>query len=137
MPSEQRDWTQGPAKWAAAVVLGTASTLGMTWSIVGRTPAPTWNPGHAAAPSVAAERTKIQTADVGASAAPKLEGRVNVNTATQAELEMLPGIGAALAKRIIDYRTQQGPFRSVNDLDKVNGIGPRTVERLRPLVSVE
>src|SRR5919112_2556407 len=50
-------------------------------------------------------------------------GAVNVNTATQAELETLNGIGPAKAKAIIDHRTKHGPFKSFEDLDKVSGIG--------------
>lgn len=60
--------------------------------------------------------------------------KIDVNKATPAELELLPGIGPALAKRIIDYRTQHGAFQSVDELDKVKGIGPKVLERLRPLV---
>lgn len=63
--------------------------------------------------------------------------RLNLNTATQAELELLPGIGPALAKRILDHRAARGPFRTVDELDNVPGIGPATMNRLRPLVSVE
>lgn len=63
--------------------------------------------------------------------------RVNLNTATAAELELLPGIGPSLAQRIIEHRTKAGRFRTVAELDKVKGIGPRTIEKLRPLVAVE
>ncbi len=63
--------------------------------------------------------------------------RVNLNTATAAELEALPGIGPALAQRIIEYRTQHGPFASVDDLLAVSGIGPAKLEQLRPYVTVE
>lgn len=62
---------------------------------------------------------------------------ININTATAAELELLPGIGPALAQRIIDHRREHGAFRRVEDLDDVKGIGPRTLEKLRPLVRVE
>ena len=62
--------------------------------------------------------------------------KVNVNTATEPELETLPGVGPVLAQRIIDYRTQHGPFTTVDDLDNVSGIGPATLGDLRDLVSV-
>jgi competence protein ComEA len=63
-------------------------------------------------------------------------GKVNVNRATVTELQALPGIGPALAQRIVDYRTASGPFASVDDLGSVSGIGDKTLERLRPLVAV-
>jgi competence protein ComEA len=61
---------------------------------------------------------------------------VNLNTATLDQLESLPGIGPALGQRIIDYRTQHGPFASVDDLVDVSGIGEKRLEDLRPLVTV-
>src|SRR5699024_2497655 len=61
---------------------------------------------------------------------------VNVNTASSDELETLPGIGPARAADIIDHREQEGPFRSVQDLLQVPGIGPATLERLRDQVQL-
>jgi competence protein ComEA len=63
-------------------------------------------------------------------------GPVDLNRASEADLEALPGIGPALAQAIIDHREQQGPFRSVDDLADVRGIGPAKMEQLRPLVKV-
>lgn len=60
---------------------------------------------------------------------------VNVNRADATALESLPGIGPALAQRIIDHREQVGPFGSFDDLDAVSGIGPAMLERLDGLVS--
>lgn len=62
---------------------------------------------------------------------------VNIDTASQAELESLHGIGAAKAKAIIEYREKNGSFTSIDDLKKVNGIGSATIEQLRDLVAVE
>lgn len=59
---------------------------------------------------------------------------VDVNRATADELATLPGIGPALARRIVEWRGANGPFAAVDDLEKVPGIGPATVERLRPRV---
>jgi len=61
---------------------------------------------------------------------------VDVNLATAAELEALPGIGPGLAARIVADRARAGPFGSVEALDRVRGIGPATVARLRDLVTV-
>ncbi|WP_199905529.1 ComEA family DNA-binding protein [Microvirgula aerodenitrificans] len=61
---------------------------------------------------------------------------VNVNTASQAELEALNGIGPAKARAILDYRQKNGPFKSVDDLKKVNGIGDKTLESIRKDVSL-
>jgi competence protein ComEA len=60
-------------------------------------------------------------------------GIVDLNTATARQLETLPGIGPALAGRIIRYRAR-APFRDVDELDRVSGIGPKTMATLRPLV---
>lgn len=61
---------------------------------------------------------------------------VDINRASAAELEMLPGIGPALAARIVEERSRTGPFARVEDLDRVRGIGARTIEKLRPYVVV-
>ncbi len=60
--------------------------------------------------------------------------RVNLNTASQAELESLPGVGPGLAKRIIIARQQQ-PFRSIADLDQVAGVGPKLLNKLQDRVT--
>lgn len=62
--------------------------------------------------------------------------RIDLNSANRAELMQLPGIGDALADRLVDYRRERGAFRSVDDLRGVSGIGPATLERLRPHVQV-
>jgi competence protein ComEA len=59
---------------------------------------------------------------------------VDINTATQAELDTLPGVGPVLAQRILDWRAQNGQFTSVDELGEVSGIGDAVLARLRPLV---
>ena len=61
---------------------------------------------------------------------------MNVNTATAAELESLPGVGPATAAAIVDDRTRNGPFASVDDLERVPGIGPAKLAALRDQVTV-
>ncbi len=61
-------------------------------------------------------------------------GTVDLNRADAAELQRLPGIGPALAERILEHRSRRGGFGSVEELLEVPGIGPATLERLRPLV---
>ena len=61
------------------------------------------------------------------------EGRINVNTATEEELESLPGIGPTIARRIFEGR----PYGSVDDLRRVKGIGKKRLEEIRPLVIAE
>ena len=61
---------------------------------------------------------------------------VNINTASQSELETLPGIGPSKAAAIIQYRTDNGPFADVEQLDNVPGIGPATMSNLRSLVEL-
>src|SRR5262245_39625994 len=56
---------------------------------------------------------------------------VNINTATNEELNSLKGIGEKRTQDIIDYRTKNGPFKSVDDLEKVPGIGPGTMKQIR------
>ena len=66
-----------------------------------------------------------------ASVAPLISGRLNLNSATQEQLEALPKIGPALAKRLLAAR----PYRSLDDLDRVKGVGPKLLATLAPLVT--
>ena len=74
--------------------------------------------------------------DGGAGGVGVASGPVNLNTATAAELDTLPGVGPATSAAIIAYRDQHGPFGSVDDLGDVRGIGPTKLEALRGLVTV-
>ena len=61
---------------------------------------------------------------------------LDINAASAAELATLPEIGPVLAQRIVDYRTEHGPFRTVDELANVQGVSPRMVEAIRSLVAV-
>jgi competence protein ComEA len=68
---------------------------------------------------------------------PQAGDKVNVNTADMAALESLPGIGPALAQRIVDYRQAHGPFARPEDIMEVSGIGPGVFEEIRDLITTE
>ena len=63
-------------------------------------------------------------------------GRVNINTATVADLDGLPGIGPTTAQAIVDYRLQNGPFQVIQDIQKVQGVGPATFENIKNFINV-
>jgi competence protein ComEA len=67
---------------------------------------------------------------------PRPRGRININTATAAQLDLLPGVGPSIARRIIDHRRKNGLFRKPEDLIEVEGISEKTFERMRPYVTV-
>lgn len=130
----------GIAKWGAAAVLGVVGVAGITATLVSPkvstptrpAPAPQTTPvAGAAEPALA-----LTAAPANPNAALKIRSTININTAAQAELELLPGIGPALAGRILEYRSQHGGFKSIADLDNVKGIGPKTLAKLTPLVRV-
>lgn len=72
-----------------------------------------------------------------ARASTKQGHQLDLNRATAAELQQLPGIGPVLAKRILDHRKRHGGFASIDDLLDVKGIGRKKMARLRPLVMVQ
>jgi len=104
--------TAGVANPATAGSAGTAPSLNPTAGANTSTPAPATNP----------------TASAG--------GMININTADATELDKLPGIGPALADRIIQYRTEHGPFAKPDDLKNVSGIGDKTFEKMASQVAV-
>lgn len=105
-------WTTTAARWAAVVVLGTASMVGLKCSL---------------------------DAQARRDAARELAGRsalrLDINAATRAQLELLPGIGPARAEDIIADREARGPFATLDDLARVPGIGPRTIADLEPFAT--
>ncbi|HEY8232400.1 MAG TPA: helix-hairpin-helix domain-containing protein [Vicinamibacteria bacterium] len=67
---------------------------------------------------------------------PQPAGRVNINTASVAQLEALPGVGAQLAARIVEHRQKAGSFRSTQELLSVRGIGEKNLAKLEPFLTV-
>jgi competence protein ComEA len=98
------------------------------------------SPSHQAVPPPVAEvipPTAPVAQPLAAAGTPAAGTVVNLNRATAAELESLPGIGPALAQRILRDRAARGNFRSVQELDRVSGIGPAKLAHLRGLIAVE
>lgn len=140
-----RDWAAGSggaAKWAAVVVLGGASVMGVFWSVFGRAPNPALREPHGGAAGWAAvieseggDRSEMAQPRDPLAAVPLVANRtIDVNAATVEELQLLPGIGPAMAERIVADREEGGAFESVEDLMRVSGIGPRTIENIRPFL---
>jgi competence protein ComEA len=62
--------------------------------------------------------------------------KININTASIEDLDTLPGIGEVTAQKIIDYRTQKGRFKTVDEIKEVNGIGEAKFEKIKELISI-
>ena len=67
---------------------------------------------------------------------PGIQTLIDINTASQAELESLPDIGPATALDIITYREQNGPFKTIEEIENVKGIGPKTFESIKAFITV-
>lgn len=84
---------------------------------------------------VAGEKTET-TSSAGSSQSSQMVGKININTATAEELDTLSGIGPAYAKRIIDYRTANGGFKSIDQIQEIKGIGPKTFEKIKDQITI-
>ena len=67
---------------------------------------------------------------------PALQGKLNINTASLKQIKLLPGIGKKTAAMILDYRTSNGNFKTVEDLLKIKGLGKKTLEKCRPYLTL-
>lgn len=153
-------------RWACALVLGGIGIFGVSLSLHSEDPRQSTHEGNAPAGltrSLAAERVEYQTGqqepnptdavtdapiakDASAAESPSTPTRddapgiqklISINSASVAELELLPRIGPVMAQRIIEDRNANGPFRDIADLQRVRGIGPKTAEKLEPLIAFE
>ena len=89
-----------------------------------------------AAPSLAGQTTKSADATHAAAAKPAAAAVVNINTATAADFEALPGIGAKTAARIVEYRQKNGPFKKVEELMNVRGLGEKNFLKLKAQLTI-
>ena len=92
--------------------------------------------GLLASAVILGRKAALQPAAVSVPDDPKIEVLLDLNSATPADLETLPGVGMSLAGKIVAYRSANGPFHSVDELRQVPGIGEKLVSTLRPLVTV-
>lgn len=90
----------------------------------------------ALAVSAASAYAQAQPRKASAKATATASAPVNLNSATPAQLETLPGIGAAAAKRIVEYRQKNGAFKKIEELMNVKGIGEKSFLKLKPLITV-
>ncbi|MDP1710495.1 MAG: ComEA family DNA-binding protein [candidate division WWE3 bacterium] len=111
---------------SALILAGSGVSLGLGISELGRAPVPIQSSGFG----------NSKFGDTGAVVAPQPSGPLNINTASAIELEALPGIGATKAAAIVSYREKNGPFRSIAEIQNVSGIGPKTFEQLKDLITV-
>lgn len=87
-------------------------------------------------PAVSSEKAAVDKPATDKTATDKTAAPINLNTATVADLERLPGIGAKVAARIVDYRTKKGPFKKTEELMNVQGIGEKSFLKLRAQLTV-
>lgn len=79
---------------------------------------------------------QASTKEQPASSADQKQGLININTASLSELDGLPGIGPVYAQRIIDYRSQNGPFLRTEDIMNIKGIGQKTFDKLKDKITI-
>ena len=82
------------------------------------------------------EEEKSSIKDEGQKSSSKINSKVNINTATQTELETLPGIGPSLALKIINYRKENGKFSNIEEIKNVSGIGDSKYEKLKNYILI-
>ncbi len=141
--TQDADWTRTPAAIFASAVLGAAALGGLAWSwnrtierdvIFGTEPLPD--------PILVLPDLSVDEVDgvAQAQSIPSMHQpmsaikMIDLNTASVGELDLLPRIGPALAERIIADREENGAYETIDELKRVRGIGPKTIEKLRARV---
>ncbi len=95
------------------------------------------SPGTVAAPLLGTNQGRAGTVRPVAAVVRAPDEKLDLNRATAQDFERLPGIGPVLAKTLVDDRARRGPFKTVEELKRVKGIGAKRMERVRPLVMVQ
>ena len=115
--------------------------MGGTWSTAGATPAPPLSaalqPAHASATTHAATGDEPEHATRAKSAHKELSGKLNLNTASEDQLMVLPSVGPAKAERIVTWRKKNGGFKRTADLRRVKGFGYKTFKKLEPYLDIK
>jgi competence protein ComEA len=111
---------------SAIGVLGVLTACLSLAALAAQRPAPSAPAGVAASPTPSAAALR----------ALRDGERIDLNRAQPGDLELLPGLGPKLARRIVAHRQAHGAFRSSDELLQIHGIGPRTLQRLKPLIEV-
>ena len=125
------------AVWGAGLWVGQALTPVPVQVVLAPAEAAAATGVPAAPPAAVAESGGADGPATGCEQASVAQGAIDLNRASPEELEALPGIGPALAQRIVGFRETFGPFRQVDDLLEVRGIGPKLLERLKDRVRVD
>ena len=91
------------------------------------------------APELIIDQKRAGPEPQGQSAVPEepAETKIDINQATTAQLQLLPHIGPALSKRIVEYRESNGRFERIEDLMQVQGVGPKTFQKIKDYIAVE
>lgn len=141
--TQDADWTRTPAAIFASAVLGVSALGGLVWSwsrtidrdaIFGAEPVP--EPILVLPDSFVERIDGARRAQSNPSAPQPMSAikMIDLNTASAGELDLLPRIGPALAERIIADREENGAYETIEELERVRGIGPKTIEKLRARV---